>query len=280
MISLYIPERGVRNVYHFLIYMLSNLRHIDFIPDAIYIDFKCEHFNNNHDYVTEILSTLYPNASIMDTKRHNTPTDCISLPQHNSDPRCREGGIDSNAYVFLRNLLLPHIEKYVPSTQYSKYIYISRFDTNKRRILNEDSILHLCTFKTPTKWAVMSEQGDADCAFEMRNGVNDEILPGFQKIIMTNMPLLEQMYIFANAKVIISCHGAALVNTLFCNKEVKIIEIASQKIARLLHFQHIAETIGLNYRRFCNVDEIQEDNYDSDLIINDIDQFHNMVFDK
>ena len=250
MISLYIPERGVINVYHFLIYMLSNLRHIDFIPDAIYIDFKGEHFNNNHDYVTEILSTLYPNASIMDTKQHNTPTDCISLPQHNSDPRCREGGIDSNAYVFLRNLLLPHIEKYVPSTQYSKYIYISRFDTNKRRILNEDSIL------------------------------NDEILPGFQKIIMTNMPLLEQMYIFANAKVIISCHGAALVNTLFCNKEVKIIEIASQKIARLLHFQHIAETIGLNYRRFCNVDEIREDNYDSDLIINDIDQFHNMVFDK
>ena len=31
--------------------------------------------------------------------------------------------------------------------------------------------LHLCTFKTPTLWAVMSEQGDADYAFEMRNGV-------------------------------------------------------------------------------------------------------------
>ena len=25
--------------------------------------------------------------------------------------------------------------------------------------------LHLCTFKTPTSWAVMSERGDADCAF-------------------------------------------------------------------------------------------------------------------
>ena len=35
------------------------------------------------------------------------------------------------------------------------------------------SILHLCTFKTPTSWAVMSERGDADCAFKMRNGVND-----------------------------------------------------------------------------------------------------------
>ena len=32
--------------------------------------------------------------------------------------------------------------------------------------------LHLCTFKTPTKSAVMSEQGYADCAFSMCNGVN------------------------------------------------------------------------------------------------------------
>ena len=32
-------------------------------------------------------------------------------------------------------------------------------------------MLHLCTFKTPTSWAVMSGEGDADCAFSMRNGV-------------------------------------------------------------------------------------------------------------
>ena len=36
---------------------------------------------------------------------------------------------------------------------------------------NELLNLHLCTFKTPTSWAVMSERGDADCAFKMRNGV-------------------------------------------------------------------------------------------------------------
>jgi hypothetical protein len=32
-------------------------------------------------------------------------------------------------------------------------------------------MLHLCSFKTPTPWAVMSEEGDADCALKMRNGV-------------------------------------------------------------------------------------------------------------
>ena len=47
-----------------------------------------------------------------------------------------------------------------------------------------ESVLHLCTFKTPTKSAVMSEQGDADLwlrtlsatgAFIMRNGVNEKM---------------------------------------------------------------------------------------------------------
>jgi hypothetical protein len=33
------------------------------------------------------------------------------------------------------------------------------------------TMLHLCTIKTPTLSAVMSEKGVADCAFEMRNGV-------------------------------------------------------------------------------------------------------------
>ena len=33
--------------------------------------------------------------------------------------------------------------------------------------------LHLFSFKTPTSWADLSEEGDADCALEMRNGVND-----------------------------------------------------------------------------------------------------------
>jgi hypothetical protein len=38
-------------------------------------------------------------------------------------------------------------------------------------------ILHLFSFKTPTKWADLSEESDADCALEMRNGVN---LQGFK----------------------------------------------------------------------------------------------------
>ena len=40
---------------------------------------------------------------------------------------------------------------------------------------NNDGTLHLCTFKTPPSGAVMSEQGDADCAFSMCNGVKESM---------------------------------------------------------------------------------------------------------
>ena len=36
------------------------------------------------------------------------------------------------------------------------------------------NVLHLFSFKTPTKWADLSEEGDADFALKMRNGVSSE----------------------------------------------------------------------------------------------------------
>ncbi len=57
------------------------------------------------------------------------------------------------------------------------------------------SELHLCSFKTPTPWAVMSEEGDADCAFSMRNGVktNDETYTAFNNIDTNCDALLNKM---------------------------------------------------------------------------------------
>ena len=55
--------------------------------------------------------------------------------------------------------------------QYKIYpIILWPLDKNINKTITKKD-LHLCTFKMPTKWAVMSERGDADCAFEMRNGV-------------------------------------------------------------------------------------------------------------
>ena len=51
--------------------------------------------------------------------------------------------------------------------------YVNNFIDNDENVSTVTTeILHLCTFKTPPSGAVMSERGDADCTFEMCNGVN------------------------------------------------------------------------------------------------------------
>jgi nucleoside-diphosphate-sugar epimerase len=57
--------------------------------------------------------------------------------------------------------------------KYFDFVYeIDFIKILKHYMHNLSNTLHLCTFKTPPLRAVMSEQGDTDCALKMHNGVN------------------------------------------------------------------------------------------------------------
>ena len=208
------------------------------IPELFYIDFIPEKIYINCKKYSDILSILYPNTIIIDSE--SCPADCQILNQ-TIEPISRESGVLPEYYIYLRNLFSPIIRNYKPKNTYSEYIYISRNDdSEKRKIVNEDDYLPFTRF---------------------------------QKITMSGLCLLEQMYIFHHAKEIISPHGAALTNILFCNKDVSIIEIASKKMSNLMHFQHIADTLGLQYSRYTDIIEIDADNYDSNMMLIDGEVF-------
>lgn len=152
------------------------------------------------------------------------------VPQ-DPEPFSRAAGVLPSAYIFLKTLFLPHIEQYIPQRDYGEYIYISRRDAGRRRVVNEECI--------PSK---------------------------FTQISMSGLPLLEQMHIFYHAKVIIALHGAALVNILFCKPSTKIIEIASESMG-YNHFEHIADIMELDYIRFIDVEELQPGFDNTDLMI-------------
>jgi capsular polysaccharide biosynthesis protein len=239
MDSIFLPARGCMNIYHFLVYMVSNLRHINFIPNNIYLDISDVYFTKNNNHVLEILYVLYPNANIYNVNK--CPINCISVFQ-DPGPVSRESGMNEDAYTYLRKLFIPILDKHAPLKNYSEHIYISRIeDSNKRRIMNENDLL------------------------------NNEKFKCFQKITPSKIPLLDQMYIFYKAKTIISIHGAALVNILFCNTDCKIIEIATEQMTKLKHFEHIAITLKLDYKRFTKVRPINNDHYESDILLNSFD---------
>lgn len=83
---------------------------------------------------------------------------------------------------------------------------------------------------------------------------------GFEKIILSNYSFLDQVKIFSQADFIISIHGAAFANILFCKKKCNIIEIKSEITSNVI--KNLADSLKLkNYRdikckllkRFANI---------------------------
>ncbi len=98
------------------------------------------------------------------------------------------------AIDFLRREFLKGI---IPSYNYPKRIYISRSKARYRRVLNEPDVV--------------------------------EVLEdfGFVSILPESMSLQEQIAYFYHAEVIVTAHGSALTNTIFCQARTKVIELMS-----------------------------------------------------
>lgn len=99
--------------------------------------------------------------------------------------------------TYTRNKLLKAAsEKIIDTSHFSKRVFISRKDGyNARRILNEDDI-----FKILEPY-------------------------GFQRYILGDLSIVEQIQLCHNAEIIIGEHGAGLANVLFCNPSCKVIEL-------------------------------------------------------
>jgi capsular polysaccharide biosynthesis protein len=90
-------------------------------------------------------------------------------------------------------------------------IYVSRRDTPKRRLVNEEELFS-----------------------ELRK-------LGFSRIVPGEMSVPEQVSAFSNASVIVGPHGAGLTNIMFSPPDATIVEICSERISRMNDFRFIAD---------------------------------------
>ena len=191
-------------------------------------------------YISTILKALYPQATLINAKV--CPTGVDSLFQ-SPEPASREAGVSPDEYRYVRSILLPLLETYRPTQTYSPYLYISRNrDSGKRRLLNEA----------------------------------DVIQPDLQTIVLREMPIMDQLYVFYKAKLIVGSHGGGLVHLLVCAQSPIVIELASPYMAKLQHFEHIAQTLGLTYKRYL-IDPIIPTSYESDLFVRDPAHFQQFL---
>lgn len=215
---------GYFNYYHWLIYMLSNLRYYDNSdPTVIYTPLP-----DNESFQHESLKILYPNTILKNSRYEsiNSNEFVWNVPQC-PPTQWRGSGVDHGNYKFLREKFMDSAEK----TEDHEYIYISRKlnslspghpNIEARHIRNEDQMM--------------------------------EVLKplGFKQILLENMSFKKQMGIFKYAKIIISPHGTALVNSCFASENTHIIEVAPSP-CDWQHFSDICETFSIPYTRFNKV---------------------------
>ncbi len=118
-------------------------------------------------------------------------------------------------YQFIKRLFTPHLVKEIKP---KLYVYISRnYDSKSRHITNETELQHALT---PL---------------------------GFITICFSKLSIEMQLQLFSAADIIISPHGSALTYSLFCNKDVTIIELAPIAPYLTGHYRHIAWHHNFDY---------------------------------
>jgi tetratricopeptide (TPR) repeat protein/capsular polysaccharide biosynthesis protein len=101
---------------------------------------------------------------------------------------------------FLRQIFLPQID--LAHHRYPDLVYISRAQARGRQVINEQEVTNLLQQL------------------------------GFQTVFLEKMSVLEQVALFAHAKVIVSPHGSGLTNLVFCNPGATVVELFSPHYVR------------------------------------------------
>jgi hypothetical protein len=136
--------------------------------------------------------------------------------------------LTSSAVSWLRKRMLGHITR--TNIRPHKRIYISRNDSHKRRVVNERELVRMLT------------------SF------------GFEKFLLSQMSVEDQLKLFSEAEIVVGPHGAGLTNLLW-GKNISVIELLGYYIRP--HYARLCNSVGHKYHcvRCSQVDK----SYNSDI---------------
>lgn len=124
-------------------------------------------------------------------------------------------------------LLREPLGRIAPSRAFGRKLYITRKDSAKRRLMNE-------------------------------NAVEQRLLArGFEILQLSDLTLVDQMTAFRDAEVIVAPHGAGLTNLLYCDvarAPTRVIELTQSNYVSMC-FVRIGQLLGLDYSMIVNPDD-------------------------
>ncbi len=122
------------------------------------------------------------------------------------------GNAPAWACQYVRSRFLP---KAAPGPR-RRRLFLSRAKAGTRRLTNEDELL-----------AMLERHG-------------------FERVFPEDLPLIEQVRLFAEAEIVVGAHGSGLINLLFCAPGTAVIEIFSPNYMNVMYWA-LANQLGLDY---------------------------------
>jgi capsular polysaccharide biosynthesis protein len=156
------------------------------------------------------LASRYPNlefVTVPERERWRLPK--LYLIDENQP--VRRTLLSADTVKFLRDLVYDGFG--IADAQRSRRLYISRADTPKRRIINEDEI-----------WPLFAAHG-------------------FEKIEAGKLSFRDQVMAFAEAEAIAGPHGAGFANMLWAPQDARILEISNREKVKNTYFL-LAKSLG------------------------------------
>lgn len=211
--SLLIGEGGIVNYSHWLIDSLSRIALLKktgwydkvdwFVVPSYSQDYQKDSLRMLGIEENKIISGLTENHIQADTLLATT---YVRYSEH----------IPSWCSHFLRQEFLKYALPSSTKTKYSPFVYISRNDSAKRRVLNEPELV--------TKLATY----------------------GFLSYELSKLSFQEKISLFAQAKIIIATIGAGQANLVFCQANTHVIELMAEDFAQPF-FNDLANKAGIHY---------------------------------
>lgn len=191
-----------KNYFHWIIDALPRLRHLDPTRyDLVYTP-------TNAPFHREALLALgIPEDRWLEARidRHYR---CRSLTAVSPLPLCQ---VNRNEVDFLRSLFGIRPEKA------TRRLYLSRADSWRRRIRNEEAILK---------------------ALDPH---------GFESHTLSGLSIAAQARLFSEAELVVAPHGAALTNLLFAPSTCRVLELFASNFV-FPHYETLCRTCGLAYQ--------------------------------
>lgn len=251
------------NYFHFMMEVMSKVKYISSIPNIenypILID-KCIAENTNFQF---FISLFLPKNRIVYLKNNllyrieklwyiTSPN--ITIPNIDLGEKYlpEYTAIRESSVTYLRNFVLQHYLKNIPSIQFFSKIFLAR--KSKTRIYNQSEILEIA------------------------------LNYGFTAVYLEELSVLEQAHIMQNADYIVGPTGAAWTNLLFAKKNAKGLIWMSDVWGDFSAYSTIAHYVNfdLNYIIFEKKSNDFHENYllDKEVFTKNIeklltDEFHN-----